>query len=290
MTHRREIEPVLDRWLAEGPTRIADRVVFGALETVDHTEQLRVTRWLRRDNPMNQTRRLAIAAALAIVIGGGALLALALRSAPSTVGGPNQSPTSGPSAVPLYLPTMAKGVVYTVPPFTPAFTVTGADGWTLVAAAGPGTAWFANGPDADGPNGFGLGLIRPTQVLPVGGGDPQPMPSDLIAWFQGRSDLVLSAPTTAQVDGMPARAVEGTVAPAAKVNTGGNITLLCTVGECGFDSGNELAVAPDQHFEILVVDVRGQTVVIRMNAPASSWASSRHVLDDFLATITFPAN
>jgi len=288
MTTRRDIETLLDRWLAEGPTRIADRVVFGALETVDHTEQLRRPRWLLRDTPMNQSRRLAVAAAVAVVIGGGAIVALAVRSAP-TVGGP-AIPTAGPSAVALYLPPMTKGVVYKTPPFTPLFTITGADGWFLIGAATPGTVWFAKGPnEPSGPDDFSVALIRPTQVLPVGAGDAQALPTDLVAWLQSRSDLVLKAPTTATVGGMPARIVEGTVVPTAKVNSGGNIDMLCTVGPCGFEFGNELAVTPGRHFEIMVVDVRGQTLVIRIDSPEATWTSGHHELDDFLSTITFPA-
>lgn len=288
MTTRRDIEPVLDRWLAEGPTRIADRVVLGALETVDRTEQLRGSRWLRRNHPLNQTRRLAVAAALAIVIGGGALLALALRSGPNV--GAIPTPTPGPSAVALYLPKMTKGVVYSVPPFAPSFTITGADGWYLIAAATPGTAFFAKGPNEPdgGPDDFALSIIQPTQVLPVGGGAPQPIPSDLIAWLQARSDLVLGTPTSTVVGGMPARAVEGTAVATAKVNQGGNINFLCAVGPCDFEFGSEFGVAPNRHFEILIVDVRGQTVAIEADTPESTWTSTRHELDDLIASIQFP--
>ena len=89
-------------------------------------------------------------------------------------------------------------------------------------------------------------MIHPTRVLPVGGGDPQALPNDLIAWLHSRSDLVLKAPTIGVVGGMPARIVEGTVVPTAKVNSGGNVSLMCTAGPCGFEFGNELAVAPDR--------------------------------------------
>ena len=284
MTTRRDIEPILDRWLAEGPARIADRVVFGALETVDHTEQLRRPRWVGRANPLSHTRRLAIAAAVAIVIGGGTLLALAVRSGPS-VGGRIPSPT----AVALYLPRMTQGVVYRTPPFTPSFTITGVDGWYLVAATGPGTAYFAKGPnEPSGPDDLNVALIHPNQVLPVGGGHAQPLPTDLIGWLQARSDLLLQAPRTALVGGMPARIVDGTVVPTAKVNSDGNVSLLCAVGPCDFNFGSDLGVALGSHFEIMVVDVRGQTVVIRIDSPESTWASGRHELDDFLSTLTFP--
>jgi hypothetical protein len=277
MTTRGDVELVLDRWLAEGPTQIADRVVLGALETVEDTTQLRGSRWLPMNDLANQIRILAIAAAVAIVIGGGALLALALRSGPSV--GAMPTPTATASGV-----TLNSGRE-----FTPPFILTGKDGWYQIGAGGPGTAFFAEGPNEPrGPNAFTLALIRPTQVLPVGGGPAQALPADLIAWLQSRSDLVLQTPTIAEVGGIPATAVKGTVVPTAKVNATGNVNLLCTLGPCGFELGNELGVAPLRHFEIAVVDVRGQIVVIRIDSPGSTWLPGGREFDDLLPTIVFP--
>jgi hypothetical protein len=118
-------------------------------------------------------------------------------------------------------------------------------------------------------------MIHPTRVLPVGGGDPQALPNDLIAWLHSRSDLVLKAPTIGVVGGMPARIVEGTVVPTAKVNSGGNVSLMCTAGPCGFEFGNELAVAPDRHFEVMVVDVRSQGIAAMAEGVRSGATQSR---------------
>ena len=277
MTQIRPIEPILDRWLAEGPTRVADRVVFDALDVVDATPQVRGPRWLRTRDAVTQPRRLVIAAALAIAVGGAALLALALRSSPNVSAVPSPTPSGGPAAV------------CCGRPFTPAFMLTGRDGWYQLGPGSPGTAFFAKGPNEPrGPNDFSLALIRPSQVLPVGGGIPQALPNDLMAWLQGRSDLVLQPPTPGHVGALPAIVVKGIVAPGVKVNAAGNVDLMCAAGPCSFELDDALGVTPLRHFEIGVVDVRGQIVVIRVDSPGSTWVPGSLELDDVLPSIEFP--
>jgi hypothetical protein len=123
----------------------------------------------------------------------------------------------------------------------------------------------------------------------VGGGSSQPLPPDLIAWLGARTDLTLTKPTTVSVAGLTGTMVDGTIQAGAKLNGGGAVNLICSADTtCDYDAGNELGFSPDSHFEIIVVDVRGQTVVIEMDTHAATWARDRHFLDDMLASLTFP--
>jgi len=68
MSGDQDIERLLDRWLADGPDEVADRVVDRALETVERTMQRRAVRTPWRYLTMSMPARLAIAAAAVIVI------------------------------------------------------------------------------------------------------------------------------------------------------------------------------------------------------------------------------
>jgi hypothetical protein len=288
MTTRRDIGPVLDRWLAEGPIQIADRVVFAALETVAQTEQPRVARGLRRNALMNRTWRLAVAAAVVVVIGGGAIVALGLRSSDSV--GASPSPTAGPSAVTLVSPRMTAGVLYRIVPFSPPLTIIGRQDWFTIGDTTSAVAFFAKGPnEPDGPDDFSVSIIVPSQVLPAGAAASVPAPTDLVAWLRSRSDLALSAPGTAQIGGLPAKVIEGTVRPTAILNSDRNVILMCTAA-CGREAGGALAVTASYHFKIYVIDVRGTTVVIRADSPEATWASRHQEVDGFLSTLTFPTS
>ena len=50
MTHDRDLDRVLDRWMDDGPTIVADRVIATAMTDV-HTTRLRGARWALLKNP-----------------------------------------------------------------------------------------------------------------------------------------------------------------------------------------------------------------------------------------------
>jgi hypothetical protein len=99
MTRDRDLDSILDEWFADGPARVADRVIDDALRTIDHTRQARGGLRLARYAQMNGTLRLvavAVAALVVVAIGAG----LIVRYSPAQIGAPTVTPTvsASPSA------------------------------------------------------------------------------------------------------------------------------------------------------------------------------------------------
>jgi hypothetical protein len=105
MTHDRDLERVLERWLADGPARMPDRLFVTVIDRVDRTPQRRLAGLATRYLTMPSTTRLtAIAAAVVIAVVAIGAWALAGPNR-SEIGGrptasaasPAASPSSSPS-------------------------------------------------------------------------------------------------------------------------------------------------------------------------------------------------
>ena len=92
MTHRRD-EQWLDHWFADGPTEVADRVIEGALTTIESTPQRHVRVPWRTSN-MNALFRVVAVAAAALAIIFGPLNLLPHGTGPGVNG--NASPSPAP--------------------------------------------------------------------------------------------------------------------------------------------------------------------------------------------------
>ncbi|HYC06442.1 MAG TPA: hypothetical protein VEG29_00825, partial [Candidatus Binatia bacterium] len=213
MTARTDIERLLDVWLQDGPTTIADPVIDRALDTVDRTPQVSVWRAGWRTHSMSMLARVAAVAVIAVV----ATSALAyLSSRPASVGGqappvatPIPSPSAALEASPSAAPsgagspspssltavrdglqildvgsTMSAGIRYVPRDFTPDVSFVGQAGWLLRAQVDQPR----EGPDhvfIDGRNGVAfLGIVRPSQAITEGGAAVIAVPTDLVAWLQ----------------------------------------------------------------------------------------------------------
>jgi hypothetical protein len=95
MTDQRELNRLLDAFFVEGSNELADRVIDGALDQIDHIHQRRAMRVPRRLQTMPMLTRLAAAAVIGVLAIGGALY---LIKPPSGAG--SSSPTPGASASP----------------------------------------------------------------------------------------------------------------------------------------------------------------------------------------------
>ena len=95
MTHERDIERLLDRWFADGPTQAPDRVVDAVADQIGHQHQRPAWRLDWRHTTMTPTIKFgaAIAAVLLIALVGFGLL----RGGSSNVGGPSATPSPTPS-------------------------------------------------------------------------------------------------------------------------------------------------------------------------------------------------
>jgi hypothetical protein len=96
MTDQRQLDRLLDAFFVEGTDELADRVIDGALDQIDHTRQRRVLRTPRRFSSMNMPSRVAAAAVVGALAVGGALY----LSRPGQVAVTPPSPSDGASSSP----------------------------------------------------------------------------------------------------------------------------------------------------------------------------------------------
>jgi hypothetical protein len=300
MTRLQRFDQVLEDWLEEGP-EVAPRELFEAvLVTIPMNRRRRRLRAFdRRLRGLSTPVRLAAGIAAAVVLVVVAFSVAGFRGNPS-IGGPTPTPAPTPSVSASPSPTsripgtaqaadgdvLEAGAKYTLTSFTPVFTFVGQDGWTL-KGSDPSSAAFWVGSDI----GQGLFMVeRPAQVLEVGGA-VAPVPTNLVAWLQSRSDLVLANPTTVSVGGFAGQLLDGTVHPGAQTNRGYAINIACFAGPaCAPDSPYGLGFAFDNHFQLVVVSVRGQTLLVDMTANVANWDAVRPHLETFLTGFQFPVS
>jgi hypothetical protein len=298
MTHLQRFDQVLEDWLNEGP-EVAPRDLFEAiLVTIPMDRRRRPVRAFdRRFRGLSTPPRLAAGIAAAVVLVVFAFSVAGFRGG-SSIGGPTSTPTPTasvsatpsatsriPGAVQIVDGAVLKaGTKFTLTSFTPAFTFVGQDGWTL-KGSDPSSAAFWVGNDIA----QGLFMVeRPAQVLEVGGA-VAPVPPNLVGWLQARSDLVLAKPTKITVGGFAGQLLDGTVRAGAQVNGGNAINIACFAGSaCNPDTSTGLGFAADNHFQLVVVSVRGQTLLIDMTAGAATWDTVHPRLEAFLTGFAFP--
>lgn len=98
MTRNREIERVLDRFYAEGPSEVPDRILLGVFDRIERVQQRRLASRMTRFATMNSNLRLAAAAAIVVALVGVGAFAI---SRLSVVGpSPTPSPTTAASPSP----------------------------------------------------------------------------------------------------------------------------------------------------------------------------------------------
>jgi len=307
MTRPYGFDELLSAWLDEGP-EVAPRDLFEAvLVAIPVRRRRRPLGALgKRLRVLPTPVRLAAGIAAAIAVGVVAFSIAGYRGT-SLIGGASPTPTPTPSASPVApssapsvspSPTsritgtvqiadgsvLKAGARYTPTSFTPAFTFVGQDGWTLKGSDSSSAAFWV-GSDIN----HGLFMVeRPAQVIEVGGA-VAPVPTNLVAWLQARSDLVLSKPTKVTVGGFAGQLLDGTVRAGAQVNGGNAINIACFAGPpCTPDSSFGLGFAADNHFQLVVVSVRGQTLLVDMTANVAAWDAVRPHLEAFLTGFAFP--
>jgi hypothetical protein len=323
-----DIERVLDIWFEDGPRTVAERVVDDALLMIERTEQQRgwrsIVRVPARPMPLRLLTyaalvlALALAAAVVAVILGGRGFAPAPITTPSPAP-PSASAVASAAALPSATavlraskpprPTgatlllmgnpMAAGRTYTTLSFEPAFTIGGADGWLIPLPApgagrleGPAHAYFFGRQPAGDPLLIpGLAIIRPSRVISEGGASTQPAPSDLLAWLRARTDLALGKPFQARVGSFTGTAIEGTIRQGAAMNSVGEINMFCSSDNatCGWTNGEEVGVGRGQRSRFVVLDIRGQTVLLVVGDDARAWNADLPTFQQLMNSLSFPA-
>lgn len=219
---------------------------------------------------------------------GGPGPATSASPAPTSAASPSPSATSRVTgAVQIDGGVLAAGTTYTTPIFEPVFTVVGIDGIDLRGAAASSAVFWLHNNFHEGY----LGIGNPKQVLDVAG-KPMAVPTNLAAWLEARSDLVLAAPKAVTIGGLPATQLEGTVRQGVPLNAGDadNVTCGDPIAACTQDVGGALGFGRGDHFRMIVAEVRGASVLIVMAAPSTSWEVARPQFEAFLAGLQFPAS
>ena len=114
MTHERDIDRLLDRWLIDGPTEVSDRVVLDVADRIERQPQRPAWRFPRRPTIMTSSVRwAAVLVALALI----AVVGFAVLGRPSDSGivgvSPSDSsaPTDSPTTSSRLTPSASPGVV-----------------------------------------------------------------------------------------------------------------------------------------------------------------------------------
>jgi hypothetical protein len=102
MRPQRDIESVLDAWLAPGPTEMPDRLFHDALERIERTPQRRLAWTPRRFTTMFASFKFATAAVIAGLVF--ALVGLSLWQSSDVQQAPAASPSPDASSAPLHAP------------------------------------------------------------------------------------------------------------------------------------------------------------------------------------------
>jgi hypothetical protein len=90
MTRDRDLEHTLERWLADGPARMPDRLFDAVIDRVDRTPQRRLAGLATRYLNMSSNLRLSVVAATVVI----AIAAVGVWA----LAGPNRSDVGGPAA------------------------------------------------------------------------------------------------------------------------------------------------------------------------------------------------
>jgi hypothetical protein len=278
MTHERDVEHLLDAWLADGPLQVTDRAFDDAVARVARQAQRpawRLRPW-RSSTMSTSIRILALAGALlAALIAGGLIL---------TGGGarPVPSPTPTPPALPDGLLDPRDYTMRSTPDDPMAFAITAPEGWTGYGG------FFIGGPNlSDAPGGIGISVNHDPQVVtdPCDGSVHTPAPAssgpsvdDLVAALSARQDLQVSGVTDAALAGYSGKRLDLQL-PAQEA---------CARHYVFAEPKGLYANGPANRWRVWLLDVDGDTAVVVLldyaATPAEDRASAQTAIDSLRIT------
>jgi len=305
MTTQRDIERILDIWLRDGPDAVADRVVDGAADRIEHQSQRPAWQVHWRDSHVTTSLRPFAAAAAVIVV---AIAGVAVIVALTSRGGV-ASPTASPA------PSASAGATSSAAAFACFGDTTGCAG--PLTAGEHVSANFLQGltfmvPEGwvnvrDIPRTYGLetdlGVVAPIEVMglnaiaeqtdtcgPVRKAGVGSSVQDLVAAVQSHPGLTSTDPVAAEIDGFTGQSIDfGVKAPWSKrcpdIDPDFPVVLLLT--DTGEPPGRAIGYTVNQRVRWTVVDVRGEAIIVELVGPAggteftSSLEAAQAVVDTF---------
>jgi hypothetical protein len=302
MTNQRDIERILDTWFSGGPTTVPDRVLDVVTDRIEHQSQRPAwhLHWRETTVTTNAKPLATIAAVLAIAVVG--LVAVATLTSRGNVGVPGPTPTP-PVASPASSPTPSSAS-----PSAAAFQCD--DGTTncagpLTAGEHQATNFFLDltftTPDGwvnirDIPRTYQLepvsSLASRIQIMGMNAIAEQtescgPVPKtgvgsavqDFITAVQTHPGLVASEPVPAEIDGFQGQAIDFVLATSwdqmcPEIDAFSPLVLMLT--DSGDPPGRTITYNVDQRVRWIVLDVRGETIIVELVGPPteSSFASA----------------
>lgn len=292
MSTDRDVTRTVRSWLEEGVTTLPDRVLDDVLHQIPATPQRRGPWWPAwRLPPMNNTAKLALAAAAVLVV---AFLGIRYLL-PANVGGPGETPVPTEAPSPVALPDQGplEPGTYVVdhPDLTPrSFTLTVPAGWTT-----DGGFVVKGDAGADVPDVAVVSWII-THVF-----------AEACLWTTAQEDSLVEARTPEEiVDALAGQGGHETIGPDAVALGGYSAQRLEFIVPDDFDiascSGGFLRLWPDpgpnlggglaveragQTVVIHVVDIDGDAVAIASSFTSDASATDVAELEEVLASIRF---
>ena len=265
MNNDRDLNRLLDSWFAEGPVRVADRVIDGTADRIARQRQLpawRLRTW-RFPNVSTPLRIVLIGAVLVAALAAGSILIAGGRgTGPVATPVPTPIPTAVPTPVPTPIPSpiaLKAGALepgtYRVRPYhddSLTWTVNVPAGWSAFED------WAVIGPEMPGNVGTALFLAEKVGI-PVDSCHPEGTASastvaDFIASVDARDDWVVSKPVDVVVDGYSGRRIDVELpADVATCGTNNDYFVTAEDGKNGF-----YAQAPSNRFTFWALDVAGK--------------------------------
>lgn len=315
MTTQRDIERLLDNWLRDGPDAVADRVIDGVADRIEHQSQRPAWQVHWRDSHVNTNLRPLAAIAAVIVVAVAGLAVIVGLTSRSGVAAPGTSATRSASAGATSTASASAGATSSAAAFTCYGETTGCAGPLTAGehvSANFVLALTFTTPDGwvnvrDIPRTYGietdLGVVAPIEVMglnaiaeqtdacgPVRKPGVGSSVEDLIAAVGSHPGLVATDPVAAEIDGFKGQSIDfGVKAPWDKrcpaIDPDFPVVLILT--DTGEPPGRTIGYTVNQRVRWTVLDVRGETIIVELVGPAggseftSSLEAAQVVVDTF---------
>jgi hypothetical protein len=264
MTQQRDIERLLDHWLAEGSTVAPDRIADVVADRIER--QFQRPAWLaERNAPMTPTFRIAAAVAAVAILGAGAVY-LAGWSASPDVGGASPQPTLAPSPSAENSPARTTSSVV----FQPALRIQLPAGWIVTddaRAFGMRTTAVASGP-------AGAIEFKPNPVIGSNVNDCEGLAepgagtsvAELVAALSSAPQFTVDPADPITLDGRAAQVLDIALAPdwtsTCSWSSGQPASLLFTVAD---PPGPFIGIMGSERLRTILLDLQDTVVVITVS-------------------------
>jgi hypothetical protein len=272
MTTDQDLDQALDRWFDQRQVRANGRVIDVVTGRIERQRQLPAWRVSWRDTPVNAWIKplAAVAAVIALVVAGYALLGGNGRIANPAPPTPPPSPTASAPPLPNGLVDPGRDYVMRGIASDPmAFTITAPAGWSGYGA------FFMSGPNSSGaPNGIGISVNHDAQVVtdPCDSTTHSPPPArsglsvdEVVAAISARTDLQVSGVTDATLAGYAGKRLDVQFP-----------TLFTNCTPYVFAEPKGLyAQGLSNHWRVWLLDVHGETAIVVLADYAATPAADR---------------